>query len=157
MDRSMRIVGLRLNEAHFAINQQYKSEKNKPVDLKYSLEVAYKQADRVLRVLLTVSSNYENQPFRFSVAWEGSFAFEEMPPTESLDRVAHVNCASIIFPYARESIADLTRRSGATPLNLPPFNFVAMYEGKQKVGNGGASQKARKKAAEPSKAGEPKT
>jgi len=43
-------------------------------------------------------------------------------------RIVHINCASIIFPFIRESVADLTRRSGLTPLILDPVNFVALYE-----------------------------
>ncbi|ABC75915.1 protein-export chaperone SecB [Syntrophus aciditrophicus] len=131
MDHSFKIVGIQLNEAHFAINNQYKREKNKVIDLTHSIEVGYKHADKVLRVLVLISSDSENLPFRFSVAWEGAFAFDEMPSDEELERIARINCASIIFPYVRETIADLTRRANMTPLNLPPLNFVALYEESQ--------------------------
>lgn len=144
MDLKFSIAGIRLNEAHFAINQKYKGEQNKPVEIIHAIEIGYKQDGKVLQVLLSVSSDAENQPFRFSVAWEGSFAFQEMPPEEELDRVIHINCASIVYPYVRESIADLTRRAGMTPLNLPPFNFVAMYEEGKKKASRTAPRKSRK-------------
>ena len=146
MDHKFSIVGIRLNEAHFAINQQYKREKNKPIDLTHSIEVGHKQTDKILHVYVSVSSDSENQPFRFSVACEGSFAFEEIPLKEALDRIAHINCASIIFPYVRELIADLTRRASMTPLNLPPFNFVAMYEERKKTEPQTPLRKTRKKS-----------
>ena len=146
MDHKFSIAGIRLNEAHFAINQGYKREKNKPIEIIHSVEIGYKQTEKILHVLVSISSDAENQPFRFSVAWEGSFAFEEMPPKEKLDRIIHINCASIIYPYARESIADLTRRAAMTPLNLAPFNFVAMYEEGQKKESQEAPRKSRKKS-----------
>jgi len=146
MDYKFSIAGIRLNEAHFAINQGYKREKNKPIEIIHSVEIAYKQTDKILHVLVSVSSDSENQPFRFSVAWEGSFLFGEMPLKENLDRIVHINCASIIYPYVRESIADLTRRAGKPPLNLDPFNFVAMYEEKQKTASQTPLRKTRKKS-----------
>lgn len=146
MDHKFSITGIRLNEAHFAINQGYKREKNKPIEIVHAIEIGYKQTDKVLQVLVSVSSDAENQPFRFSVAWEGSFAFEEMPLKENLDRIVHINCASIIYPYVRESIADLTRRAGRTPLNLAPFNFVAMYEEQQRAVPQETPRKTRKKS-----------
>ena len=133
MDHKFRIAGIRLNEAHFAINQKFNREKNKPIEITHSIEIKYKQKDKIVNVLVSVSSDSENQPFRFSVAWEGVFAFEEMPSKETLERLVHINCASIIYPYVREYISDLTRRADMTPLNLAPLNFVAMYEaGKKK-------------------------
>lgn len=144
MDHKFSIAGIRLSEAHFSINQAYKREKNKPIEIIHAIEIGYKQADQVLQVLVSVSSDAENQPFRFSVAWEGSFAFEEMPAGEELDRIIHINCASIIYPYVRESIADLTRRAGKTPLNLAPFNFVAMYEEGKKKESQNAPRKSRR-------------
>lgn len=132
MDHKFSITGIRLNETHFSINQGYKPEKIKPIEIKHTVEIAHKKIDKTLHVLVSVSSDADKQPFRFSVAWEGMFVFEEMPANEKLDRIIHINCASIIYPYVRESIADLTRRADMPSLNLAPFNFVAMYEEGQK-------------------------
>ncbi len=37
-------------------------------------------------------------------------------------------CPSILFPYAREIISDLTMRGGFPPLYLAPINFEALYQ-----------------------------
>jgi len=150
MDHKFIIAAIRLFESHFAINQNYKGEKGKPIEIIHNIEIAYKNTDKILDVLVSVSSDTENQPFRFSVAWEGSFAFKEMPSKDVLDRIARINCASIIYPYIRESIADLTRRAAKIPLNLAPRNFVAMYEESQKE----ESRKPLRKALKRSKAKE---
>ncbi|MDP3298216.1 MAG: protein-export chaperone SecB [Thermodesulfovibrionia bacterium] len=33
-----------------------------------------------------------------------------------------------MFPYVRETIADLTRRAGFPPLHLNPINFIQLAE-----------------------------
>jgi preprotein translocase subunit SecB len=146
MDHKFRIAGIRLNEAHFARNPKYTRVKNKPIEITHTVEIKYKQKDEIVNVLVSVSSDSENQPFRFSVAWEGLFAFEEMPSKENLERIVHINCASIIYPYVREYISDLTRRAGMTPLNLAPLNFVAMYEENLRRESPKASRKIRQKS-----------
>ena len=37
-------------------------------------------------------------------------------------------CMSILFPYAREVVSDLTTRGGFPPLLLSPVNFDALYQ-----------------------------
>jgi preprotein translocase subunit SecB len=37
-------------------------------------------------------------------------------------------CMNILFPYARETISDLTTRGGFPPLLLSPVNFDAIYQ-----------------------------
>lgn len=146
MERKFKIEVIRLIESHFALNRQYKWEKKESIEFQQSIEIEHKHVDNILAVIVRFSSDSEEQPFRFSVAWEGAFSFEAMPPKEFLEKIAHINCASIIFPYVRESIADLTRRASITPLNLQPMNFVALYEEKQKSANQTAPPKASKKS-----------
>jgi preprotein translocase subunit SecB len=138
-----------MNEAHFALNHQYKWEENRPIEFNYNLAVKYKQTDKVIGVIVSVSSDREEQPFRFSVTWEGLFVFDVVPSKDVLDRVAQINCASIIYPYLRESVTDLTRRASLPPLNLPPVNFVARYEEEHKPeAKKPSSQKTRRKSRE---------
>ena len=143
MGHEFKIAGIRLNEAHFSLIRGFKREKNKSIEIKHNIEVGYKTEDKVLQVIVSASSDSENQPFRFSVSWEGLFAFDKLPSKEDLDRIANINCAAIIFPFVRETIADLTRRASLPPLNLSPFNFLAMYEENQEKGTGMSSKKPR--------------
>ena len=57
-----------------------------------------------------------------------AFKFSKLPPKRDLEKIVHVNCAAIIFPYVRETIADLTRRASILPFHMEPINFVALYE-----------------------------
>lgn len=132
MEHNFQIKNIRLIEAHFSLTKDFQWKPNEQIEIKHKVEVGYSSKETVLQVILSVDSMSENQPFRFSLSLEGSFIFEELPSKEDLDSVAHVNCAAMIFPFARESIADLTRRSGVPPFHLPPFNFLSRYEEKQK-------------------------
>lgn len=37
-------------------------------------------------------------------------------------------CPTILYPYAREVVADVVNRGGFPPLNLAPVNFEALYQ-----------------------------
>lgn len=39
-----------------------------------------------------------------------------------------IDCAFILFPFARRVIADVTRDGGFPPLQVEPINFAALYE-----------------------------
>jgi preprotein translocase subunit SecB len=126
------IQQIRLIEAHFSINPKYKWEKDKQISFGNKFEIKFRQSEKTVFVLLTASSDSEGQPFQYKVSHEGVFGFEPMPAKEDMDSIIHVNCASIIFPYVREVISDLTRRANLQALNLPPFDFAAMHRQKQK-------------------------
>lgn len=142
MDHKFSIDVIRLIESHFALNLKYKWEKDAKIEMQQNIEINHKNNDKKLSVFVALSSNSEKQPFQYTVAWEGMFSFDKMPEKDGLERIAQINCASIIFPYIRESVADLTRKASIAPLNINPINFVALFEEKQKT----AIQKPAKKS-----------
>lgn len=48
-------------------------------------------------------------------------------PEEHIALLLNVDCPTIIFPYTRQLISQLTTDGGFTPLLLEPFNFAAAY------------------------------
>ena len=59
-------------------------------------------------------------------------ADEYQPPVDSmpdnqLGALAMVECPRLLFPFARQIIADATRGGGFPPLLLEPVDFVALY------------------------------
>ncbi|MEM1243336.1 MAG: protein-export chaperone SecB [Pseudomonadota bacterium] len=46
---------------------------------------------------------------------------------DQLNQILGIVAPNIIYPYARETIADLVMRGGFPQLNLAPMNFEAMY------------------------------
>ncbi|MEW6133982.1 MAG: protein-export chaperone SecB [Pseudomonadota bacterium] len=48
-------------------------------------------------------------------------------PQEQLPMALGIGCPNIVFPYARETIADVIVRAGFPPLHLAPINFEAEF------------------------------
>lgn len=48
------------------------------------------------------------------------------------DHLIGAYCPSVIFPYARATIANLASEGTLPPLNLAPINFDAVYQQQQK-------------------------
>lgn len=132
MEVKFKIVAITQHESHFSLNPEFKPEKDKPIEINYGVNIFFEKKDRMVSVTVSVISDNKSQPFTFNIATMGMFNFQKLPQKAELERVAHINCASIIFPYIRESIADLTRRAGLPPLHMDPMNFIVMYEEKKK-------------------------
>lgn len=49
-------------------------------------------------------------------------------PAEKYEQVLFIDCATIIFPFARRILADITRDGGFQPMMLEPIDFLALYE-----------------------------
>jgi preprotein translocase subunit SecB len=119
---------LRLIESHFKLNTNFKPAKNEPIDISCQINVSHMKQDKTVNVTVSVDSPNKSQPFIFDVAVMGTFRFSKLPKKGELEKIVHINCASIIFPYVRETIADLTRRASIAPFHLEPINFVALYD-----------------------------
>jgi preprotein translocase subunit SecB len=57
-----------------------------------------------------------------------------------LHPIVLVECPRMLFPFARQIIADVSRNGGFPPLMLDPIDFAAMYQ--QRVAAGQAGQPA---------------
>jgi preprotein translocase subunit SecB len=49
-------------------------------------------------------------------------------PAEQMQPMMAINCPNVLFPYARETIADATMRAGFPPIHLAPINFDMLYQ-----------------------------
>ncbi|MDR3428279.1 MULTISPECIES: protein-export chaperone SecB [Silvimonas] len=64
--------------------------------------------------------------FLVEITQAGLFSIENIP-AEELDPLLGIGCPSILFPYLREAVSDLTTRAGFMPFLLQPINFEAIY------------------------------
>jgi preprotein translocase subunit SecB len=48
-------------------------------------------------------------------------------PQEHLQPVLLIECPRLLFPFARNIIADTTREGGFPPMMLQPIDFVALF------------------------------
>ncbi len=64
--------------------------------------------------------------YDLELVYAGLFEIKGAPP-EMLEQMLHINCPSLLFPFARRIAADLTREGGFPPLFLDPVDFAALY------------------------------
>ena len=74
-----------------------------------------------------------NTAFIVELSYGGLFSLNL--PEEHLKPVLLIECPRLLFPFARNIIADVTRDGGFPPLMINPLDFAAMYRD-------GAAQKA---------------
>lgn len=70
--------------------------------------------------------------FLLELEYAGIFHLEGIPE-EQLEPMLYIECARLIFPFARQIVAGITRDGGFPPLLLDPVDFLTLYrEGKAK-------------------------
>lgn len=65
--------------------------------------------------------------FAAELLYAGIFRLENIPQ-EALHPIVLVECPRMLFPFARQIIADVSRNGGFPPLMLDPIDFAAMYQ-----------------------------
>lgn len=88
-----------------------------------------KVSDALYDVVITVTATAKQADrtyFLVEVAQAGIFQIQGVPEQE-LDPILGIACPNILFPYAREAVADLVGRAGFPPIHLAPVNFEAIY------------------------------
>jgi len=48
-------------------------------------------------------------------------------PEDKMEMILHIDCAFVLFPFARRVISDVTRDGGFPPLMLEPIDFHALF------------------------------
>ncbi|HEY9397397.1 MAG TPA: protein-export chaperone SecB [Burkholderiales bacterium] len=97
--------------------------------------------DVTVKVTVT-AKNADKTLFLVEVAQAGIFQIRNVPENE-MSPVLGIACPTILFPYVRETVADLVTRAGFPPIHLAPVNFEAMYAAGQQ-----AQQQRQKKNGE---------
>ena len=79
----------------------------------------------------TNGANGESKPvFIAELAFCGVFTLTGVPP-ETVEPVLLVECPRLLFPYARNILADVTRDGGFPPVLLQPIDFVALWQARR--------------------------
>lgn len=83
----------------------------------------------VFEVILTVTVTAklgEKTVFLVEVGQAGIFRIMNVPD-EQMEPLLAIACPNVLYPYARETVADAVTRAGFQPIVLQPVNFEAMY------------------------------
>ena len=68
--------------------------------------------------------------FIIELAYCGVFTLNGVPE-ESVEPVLLVECPRLLFPYARNILADVTRDGGFPPVLLQPIDFVSLWQSRR--------------------------
>ena len=74
--------------------------------------------------------------FIVELSYSGVFTLTGLPP-DAIEPVLLVECPRLLFPFARNVLADVTREGGFQPVLLQPIDFVSLWQSRR-----GAAQQA---------------
>ena len=105
---------------------------------------ADKIEDSVYEVVINFEADASNKAgaiYKLELVYGGLFRLANMP-----DHIKHpvlfVNCPTLLFPFLRRIVADLTREGGFPPLMLDPIDFASLYKQNVDKANKGKEAKA---------------
>jgi preprotein translocase subunit SecB len=75
--------------------------------------------------------------FIAELTYAGVFTLNSIPQ-ESIEPVLLIECPRLLFPFARNILADVTRDGGFPPVLLQPIDFVSLWQSRKQQANGGA-------------------
>ncbi|WP_293941584.1 protein-export chaperone SecB [Sphingomonas sp.] len=88
-----------------------------------------------LKIEVSAKSN-EGTHFHVDLAYGGVFAFRNLPE-EALPPFLLVEAPRLLFPFARQIVADAVQNTGFPPLLLDPIDFGAAYMAQVEAANAG--------------------
>lgn len=65
--------------------------------------------------------------FAFDLSYGGVFRLLNVPQ-EHIHPVLVIDCARLLFPFARQIIAEATQNGGFPPFYVPPIDFAALFQ-----------------------------
>ena len=74
--------------------------------------------------------------YDLELTYAGLFEIQSIPQ-EALEPFLLINCPTLLFPFLRRIVADLTREGGFPPLLLDPIDFAVLFMQRQQQGQPG--------------------
>ena len=99
------------------------------LDVQVNTEAKSLEGDALQVVLsITVTAKLDNDvAFLVEAQQAGIFSVRGFVGAEEKQAVAGAYCPNLLFPFARETVADLVQRAGFPQLLLQPINFDALF------------------------------
>ena len=130
---SMRILGQYLKDLSFEnpnAPQALAPQQNQP-DINISVNVNARNlapTDFEVELHLDAKATSDGKViFASELLFAGVFRMENFP-ANMLHAAVLIECPRMLFPFARQILADATRNGGFPPLMLDPIDFASMYQ-----------------------------
>ena len=88
-----------------------------------------KQTDELYAVELNLKAKANREEtllFNVELVYGGVFRLKNIPEAQ-LSGLLMVECPRLIFPFARQVLANVTQQGGFPPLMMEPVDFMAIY------------------------------
>lgn len=114
------------------------------IQVQVSLDGRKRTQDHQYEVMLTLKITSKNKGsdavlFLMELEYGGIFHIENVPE-EQMHPYLMIQCPTMLFPFARRIVSDVTRDGGFPPLNLDNIDFVGLY--RQELARRAEAQKA---------------
>ncbi len=73
------------------------------------------------------ATNETGTVFAIELVYSGLFRIQNVPE-EHVHPFVLIECPRLLFPFARQIVAEATRNGGFPPLMIDPIDFVALYQ-----------------------------
>lgn len=99
------------------------------IDINVDLN-AQRLQDQLFDLTISISARAmqdKNTIFLIDLAYSGIFEIDASDGAD-YEQLVLVECAYLLFPFARRVVAELSRDGGFPPLQLEPINFHSLYD-----------------------------
>ena len=94
------------------------------------------EADFEVELTLEGDAKIQNEVlFAFELKYAGIFRMRNIPQ-EQIHPAVMIECPRLLFPFARQIVADAVRNGGFPPLYIDPIDFVGLYRQKMMEAQG---------------------
>jgi preprotein translocase subunit SecB len=97
---------------NIAVNVQYRALQESELEVELKIEAHAREGETVL--------------FAIELVYGGVFKLANIP-ADNITPVAMIECPRLLFPFARQIVADASRNGGFPPLLIDPIDFVQLY------------------------------
>lgn len=99
-------------------------------NLKINFNVIVKtMKEEIFEVALSVEGEAQSDEgflYNVELVYAGAFRLRNLPK-DAIQPFLYIECPSLLFPFVRRILADMTREGGFPPLLLDPIDFGGLY------------------------------
>jgi preprotein translocase subunit SecB len=113
----------------FLQNQEPKVEMNMKMR---NRKIDEQRWEACLEIAITITDNTSGKTLMVvEVEHAGAFLMRNIPE-QHMEQLLNVECPTIIFPYTRQIVSQVTADGGFMPFLMEHVNFLALYQSKKK-------------------------
>ena len=123
MAANFTITDIRLFNVQYSVAPVEGKTQEAAVQVNFNFESFHDEQKRLFRTVLGTQIRGETAPYSLDVQFIGTFMLDAAPDQQEEERLVSIVFPTILFPYLRECVSDITKRAGHSPLYIQPVNF----------------------------------